>query len=1632
MNRWVALFAILLLATAGWALGPVPGAFAESEANPAADSPDRFRVLDIGERTYENGPALAVVVSRPLDPTVRHDDRIRVSDSRRLLRSAWVLSGDGRTLYFPHVDPETEYSVSVLETLTAADGATLGDRVSRTVTTRQVTPVISFASEGFVLPAGLSRGLPLVTVNVDSVYAEFYRMGLDGLLSYVRWGNTTRQADYYELARAGKFGEMVFSGRFDLDAPPNRRAVRHIPVQEIAALTEPGVYLAILRRPGEFRYEYPSAYFVVTGIGLHARAYAGQSRVFATSLKSGKALPDVALRFLGAKGEEIAAGRTDELGAFTFSGTLPGKVRLVVARAGNETAVLPLSLPALDLSEFELGDRPFRSREMFLYGPRNLYRPGESATVSGLLRDHDGRPVETPPLTAKLFRPDGREARGFVWRAEETGAGYYQTEIAFPRDAPAGRWQLRVWSDPSGSVPIARYDIQVEDFLPERMKLRLTAEPERPEPEDDLTVLVQGDYLYGAPAAGNRIAGRIHVRPVREPFEKREGFRFGTEADQGYRDDWDLPEGELDTEGAAEIAVENRWSAIRSPLKVRVAVDLFETGGRPVTRAVEKTVWPGPALVGVRPLFDPESTEPGPIRFALIRVAPDGTPVPADDLTATLIREERDYYWEYAESGGWQYKFTEQTYPYRTDTLAAGDGEGEPYTLHLERGRYLLKVRDPATDLTTSLRFRVGWWEAEGGDAARPDRVALALDRPAYRAGDIVRLTVTPPHPGEALIVAEGNRPLWTARVPVAAEGTEVDIPILAGWDAHNIHISAVVFRPADAAEKITPNRAVGLIHLPLDRSARRLAVALEVPESVRPNGPLPVVLRVSAPPEPPGPVPSEPETVFVTLAAVDVGILNITDFETPDPFAYFFERRRFRVDAYDIYGRVIENLDGGSAALRYGGDADLTGGKRPESRVELLSLFQGPVTFDENGAAEIVLELPDFNGKVRLMAAAFDNGRFGSAGRETTVAAPVVTQLAKPRFLAPGDESELTLDVHNRTGAAAEFRVRMTAEGPLDVAGGDRTLSLADDARETLRIPIRAPEATAFGTATLRLSLTGADATLERSWELGVRPGYPAVARKQVAILGSESPFVLDSSLAADLIPETLEADLKLSPSVPLDVREAVRGLISFPYGCLEQTTSRAFPYVRISPEEMARYGLPDLTAAERMHRIETALSRLGSMQLASGGFGLWSQQSPEAAWPTVFVADFLLTARDRGVDVPAGMLDKALNRLDAYLQRGVPETGYLDNDARAHYEFAVRSYAAFVLARVNRAPLGTLRPLFDNHRDDSRAPLPLAHLGLALRAMGDGNRGTAALALAAERRADGEGWWGDYGSPVRDLALSAALILEAGLSDGLDRLLPDLLDALRGRRWTSTQEKMAVLRAGLALNQRADDPWRGRLTLGKEVLPLDRRGAFLTPLSPSEIADGVRFDLDGPDRLYASAVVGGYPRTPPSADGETIRIRRSLFSSDGTPLDRREFRVGELVLVHLSIAAKRDVPDALVVDLLPAGFEIENQNLKHAARLADLEIDGTAMSELRDSAGLRHEEFRDDRYAAAAALDDHRAAHLFYLIRAVSPGRFVVPAPMVESMYRPEIRGVGETPGTIVVRNVAEPQPAGEPHAD
>src|SRR5262249_44127 len=294
----------------------------------------------------------------------------------------------------------------------------------------------------------------------------------------------------------------------------------------------------------------------------------------------------------------------------------------------------------------------------------------------------------------------------------------------------------------------------------------------------------------------------------------------------------------------------------------------------------------------------------------------------------------------------------------------------------------------------------------------------------------------------------DGNRTLWLKRMTVSSDTTSLDIPINREWTRHDLYVSVMVLRPGNAGDLVTPARALGIAHLALERGERKLNVSLEAPQKIRPDMPLRVKVRA---PDIRG------QKAVVTLSAVDVGILNITRFQSPDPYAHFFGKLRYGADQHDVYGRLIEKMQGRKGQLKYGGDNTPSPTKGRPKIVQVVDVFSGPVSMNDRGEAEISLQVPDFNGTLRLMAVVAAPDRFGSKDVEMIVAAPLITELSTPRFLSFGDRAVMALDLQNLSGAVQNLKVSINGGDALRIQDAERELSLKDQEKRTLRFPVEA-----------------------------------------------------------------------------------------------------------------------------------------------------------------------------------------------------------------------------------------------------------------------------------------------------------------------------------------------------------------------------------------------------------------------------------------------------------------------------------------------------------------------------------------------------------------------------------------------
>ncbi|WP_234927652.1 alpha-2-macroglobulin family protein [Aeromonas caviae] len=1591
----VAWLAALLLAGCGPDKPASQVPTTESTARQEAGEPSS--VVQANARQYRDAPALALVFSGPLAPKANWQSWLSVSEGGKQVQGEWILADDGRTLYFPNVQPDKSYEVSLKAGLGPSPQ-------SWTLKTRPLEAGASFTASGMVLPLRDELRLPISAVNVDEVNIDFFRVDAEYLPRFLAEYRPGAGMGNWELEQITKRAKRVFSGRYALELDANRRETRLINVKE-PQLAEAGVYFAVMSPLGNYDWRKETTYFAVSDMGLSARRYRDELEVFVSSLASADPLKDVQLSLLDEKGNRLQVQTTDPQGHRRFD-QVQG-ARLLLAEQGNHLAVLRLDGAALDLSTFDLGTQPWQAQQLYLFSGRDLYRPGERLDSEILLKGQDGQLLPGMAVELEVKQPDGQLLEQKRLLPDNLGAAHYGLRL--PIDAPLGRWTINLKTAAGSRF---EWPFLVEEFLPERLKLQLGKGPDGEVTSLDaaLSLPLQGDYLYGAPASATKAKAEVKISRATMPFTQWQEFTLGDVllAEQGK--DLEPLNLTLDAQGQGTFSLADELDGVRAlgPLEVAYRVSLAEPGGRAVNRSRTQYGWPaGSQWPALKADFVADRVEGGkPLPFQILNLDEQGQPV-AGVVKVRLINEYRDYYWHYADGEGWKYEFNSQPYLEQEQTLQL-DGKGPtPLTLQLAAGWYRLEVEN-SQGHQSSLRVEIGSYAwGGGGEQARPDKIAITLDKRAYQAGDKANVTLVAPRPGKGLLLVEdGDGLRWWQRIELKGAGNdakdargEFEIPVSPEWQRHDLHISAQIAAPDSDSKPVSQKsvqslRSVGLVPLTLDREARRLPLTLSAPDKAVPLTRLEVTAT------------STPNSQGrVVLAAVDRGVLNISDYQPLDPFEIFFGRKRFAQDLFDNYGQVIPPQDGKLARLNYGGDrAPLKKGGALESRVEIAALWSGEVSFDESGKAVIPLDLPNFNGELALMALAWNEQQVGEAERAVKVVAPLVAEIGWPRFGARGDETRALVQLRNMSGEDQTLSLAWTLNGGLKANGElPGTLSLKNGEEQWLTLPLTVTGAS--GVASLQLAASGKDFAISRDWTLPLRSPWPAETRQRYQMLAPGQEMSFAPAELAGLDPANLQGLLSLSGTPPWDPAAQWQALADYPYACLEQTLSRAWPYLLTTADERAFWSKPaeGKKAASEADVQRALLQRLQRLQLPSGGFGLWDGRSDEEQWLTAYAADYLLARKEAGDAVPEAMLNQALNRLQSYLTDS--QYGERWSSAPEHSRLAYQAYSAYVLARVGKAPLATLRLVWEQQADHARSGLPLLHLSLALSAMGDEQNAAKALirALVTER---GDDYLGDYGSPLRDQALELSLLRQHKLAaERWPALSAKVADTLAHRQWLSTQERLALLR--LARFDPAAD-WQAKVTssLGSGSLS---GSAPLQQGAPEALAASTVTN-EGRGSLYVQRTLVGYPEQAPARISMGMSVTRSWFNSDGQRFDPTKVKVGDLVVVRLNVSSESAVPDALLVEMVPAGFELENPALGNSIKLEELSIEGKPAWQSEWNDYLKHQEFRDDRYTAALDLSAGSNQQLVYLMRAVTPGRYQVPPTQVEDMYRPELRAVGE----------------------
>jgi len=1515
---------------------------------------------------------------------IHYEDYIKVEP---LVTPSFTVTDD--TLCIDGLDYGGHYTITALHGLPSANDDQLEETDSVTVDIGDRAASVGFPGSTYVLPKVGSTGIPLVSVNIDKASLQLLRITDRNLVQQIYQGKWMRALDGYERDQIPEeVGELVWKGEVDIARDRNKRVTTSIPISEVLPKTVPGIYLLTAEMPGTGTENWDSRatqWFVISDLGLTTLSGADGLHVFVRSLSTGQAVSNVDLRLYARNNDQLGQAVSDATGMATFA---PGLIRGTAGRtatavmasgADGDFVFIDMTKAAFDLSDRGVGGRLAPgATDAFLYTDRGVYRPGEPVQLVTLLRDSGGHAIKDVPLTLKIYRPDGALALQKTLTDGQLG-GFHLTIPTSP-SARTGTWSAYAYLDPAGDA-VGSATFLVEEVVPARIEVALKADADHVEAGAPVNVAVDAKYLYGAPAGDLPVKASVAIARQDAGLPDYPGYVF-TLADENV-DVVQVPleDSKTDADGKVSLQVQlDDLPDTPQPLKATLTVEVYEFGGRPVIKTLDLPVRNRPVLLGVKPLFSdgivPDSAEAA---FEVAAVKADGTPAASEKLRYQLVREDWDYQWYY-RNGGWDYENIVRDQPLASGELSVSAGTPGRISEHVDWGRYRLEVFDDASGAAVSVRFSSGWW-ASPGSAATPDKLQVVADKALYNDGDTAKVSIKPPFAGPVLLAIATDRIIETRTVDATPDGTVVEIPVKGDWGA-GAYVLATAFRPSPPDSTHEPGRAIGVAWLGLDPAARSLQVSMDVPSETRPRQSIDIPVTVTG--------LAKDDQAYLTLAAVDEGVLQLTDFATPDPVGYLFGKRRLGVEIRDLYGNLISGKDGKRGAIRSGGDSNAMAHRgAPPPTIQLVALFSGLVKLDAEGKTRVTLNLPDFNGRLRLMAVAYDADKVGAADAGLIVRDPVVVLSSMPRFLATGDQSELSLTIQNVGGAAGKYQVDLAASGAVTLGdGASASHDLAVGASTVSRVPLKA---VAVGLGEIAMSITGPDGFhIDRQLKIGVRaPQLPIVERTARRLSPGES-LTLGSAALERFVPGSGEMLASFSPIPNLDVPGLLRSLDRYPYGCLEQTTSRALPLLYVS-DVAQLWRVKDKDADDFVKlRVQNAVYSVIERQRYDGGFGLWTSDSPAENWLSSYAMDFLLRAKQQGYTVPDFAIDQGLKWLDAYSRN------YKDDDSEG---VGARAYAYYVLSTAKGGDLSGLRYLNDNYLRRMPSALAAAQLGAALALHGDQQRAAEAFKAAIGRVDRERRWMRDYGSSLRDLAAIITLMVETKMA-GEDPapLLDRLAKAQFDQTYLSTQEQAWLIMA--AYSVAAEKSSNMTLAIDGTAQPPQQKALNLSP-TPDELAKGIKVSNAGSDPVWSTATVMGSPQEDQPAEANGFSIERHYYALDGTEESPDTVRQSDMLVVVISGKSVTDVNNqALVIDLLPAGFEVEN------ARLADTRTTDQ-LSWLPELTPTLYSEFLDDRFVAALDLGwDRRSFTIAYLVRAVTPGTYSLPAVQVEDMYQPQYR--------------------------
>jgi uncharacterized protein YfaS (alpha-2-macroglobulin family) len=1378
--------------------------------------------------------------------------------------------------------------------------------------------------------------------------------------------------------------------------------------------------------------EQQRRFVLLTDLGLLTKRNAdGSHEIFVQSLSSGRPVAYATIELLGKNGVPVLSGHTDDEGHLRLGAAGDFKREkepgVFLARHGNDVAFMPYnnSSRQLQLSGFDIGGEhsnmhrdAARRVRAFMFSERGIYRPGDGVHLGMVVQREDWRSLAGLPVEFTIVDPRGNTAVRQKLNVPEDG--FLTHDYATHEASPTGEYQASLnLLTHRGHVDhqIGSVSFDVEEFQPDTMRIRAAIEsavgkawvkPGLIEAE------VKLENLFGLPAQDRRVAGDWSLQPAALYFPDYNGYRF-EDPMRGRRTTVSGVSGRLedlrsDKEGKALLEVElGRYD--EGIYRLELNTYGFEPGdGRSVHADASVMVSPLDHVIGWKTDGDtdwlPRASERN---VELIALGQDGKPLTLQDLKLRLVERRYISTLVRQNDGTYAYQSTlkEEVRAEEAFKLAA---KGVSRRLDTATpGEYALSLLDAdGVELARVLYSVIG--EANlAGRLEKEAELEMKLEGDDFAPGDTIEMQITAPYAGTGLITIERDRVYSWKWFSAGAERSVQSITVPEGVDG-NAYVNVAFMRDINSPEVFTSPLSYAVAPFSVDRSGRKVGITLKAAAKVKPGETLTIGYSASRP-------------ARLAVFAVDEGILQVADYRTPDPLAFFFRKKALQVQTAQILDLVMPEYSLMRHIAAIGGDgyaAELLGANlNPFGRkTEPPAVYWAGLVEAGPEQRELVYQVPDyFNGKLRIMAVASALGAVGAAENETIVRGPFVITPSVLTMAAPGDEFEVSVGVSNAlegSGPDAQVEVSVVPSEHLQVVGEARTklkISEGDEGRAQFRIKAL----DALGSASLTFAAHSGAVGVTRKATLSVRP---PVSFETTTQAGFKQGGKAELALARSLRPEFSEQRAAASAS-PLALADGlVKYLEKFPHGCSEQLVSRVFPNLGLA--DAAIYPVDN----ERLREdIENVVLQLRSRQSADGGFRFWPGIGESAPFPSIYVMHFLTDARRLALPAPEDMISSGMN----YLQEIAAANADTMESAR------LRAYAIYLLTRNGEITTNFLTHLHEsldkNYKGKWENDLVAVYMASTYRLLQHTDLAQSLIRNYKMSPVD-KGWYSDFDTQLGRDSMYLYFVARH-FPERIADISAQSLEAITKPVFTGEYNTLSASYAALGLGAytaaQAQTGVLGTVTVGGkdaagkpvtvEVAPAQLARATLphalrTATFSSEVAPGI---------FYVLTQAGFDTELPRAAVSEGLEIHREYLDAGGSTVSRA--KIGDELTVRLRVRSTGEYrSNVAIIDLLPGGFEVirdsmrddysggypshDTQEEAQDYEEGDAEEYAEHDAEVyQDQWRMDYRDIREDRVVIYGGFAG-QMTEIKYKVKVTSAGRFTVPSATASAMYDRKVR--------------------------